>query len=177
MLKHCSKFLLTLVMASSVDARESITLSDGSAATDCASYTQKRNTLRVAETPRDALAAADYLECSLAWGGQDPGSTTSLQAVANALVAADIPTSLGPRAEGRTTFVALGARFDTTQKALIFDEDGQHLSIRFIQRKGDVFLAWVSDEILDAGYRAYFPVLLGWDGTRVSVSPWYPSGH
>ena len=179
MFNHYSKFIfaLSLFTASAVEARESVTLSDGSTVTDCASYTQKRQALRVAETPRDRVAAADYLDCSLVWGGQDPGPLTSLQAVANTLVAADIPTSLGPRVEGQTTFVALGARFDATQKALIFDEDGQHLSIRFIQRKGDAFLVWVSDEIGDAGYRAYFPVLLRWDGTRASVSPWYPSGH
>jgi hypothetical protein len=179
MLNPISKYLIALTLSgvSLAEARQPVELSDGSSASDCASYTQKRQTLRVAESPRAAVAAADYLDCSLAWGGLDTGEASALQPVANALAAADIPTSLGPRVEGRMTFVALGAKFDPALKALVFEEDGQHLSIRFVQRKGNDFLVWVSDEILDAGYRAYFPVLLRWDGSKAAVSPWYPSGH
>jgi hypothetical protein len=170
-------FFLAACAAFPVHARQPLHLSDGSVVADCAMFEKKRQIVSVAENPRDAVTAADYLDCTLSWGGDNPGSADKLKPIVDALRASSFPSSLGPRASGTQTFVDLGARFDTGSKALVFEEEGQHLKLRFIQRKGPEFLVWVDDEIPEAGYRAYFPVLLHWDGTVVTAKPFYAGGY
>lgn len=174
------RLLLTTIFAvttcSAALAKPAITMQSGKVAEDCSSYNELRYSERPREDIKNKLVASEYLECSLA-SNPTPvkNSVEVLQQFNQQLRIRQFPLSLGPRVSRRDLLKLKFTYADNS--SLIYVDGNHHVSIAL---KGEIaerrYLVWVTDEILDATYRSYYPAVVVRNGTDFKVEPYYASG-
>lgn len=156
--------------------KSSVILESGEVVNNCNEYNKYRQYSRVKETINNQIAAGEYLECSLISTLETrSGYNIILKEMLSNIRVRQLPLSVGPRA-GRKD--KLNTLFSLSgEDSLLFEENDHHIRLRI---KGlmskDVYLVWVSDEILNATYRSYYPALMHVAGNKFKVSPYYQSG-
>ncbi|WP_417761424.1 hypothetical protein [Shewanella sp.] len=157
--------------------KNAIVMASGASVKDCEHYNALRASENIAETTVNMMMASEYLQCSLTptlTPVDEPAAV--LQQIADQLRIRAIPTSVGRRAGENMVFSAM---FNISEQGTLRFSEEQH--IIDIRLKGQLddhsYLLWVSDEILDRTYRAYFPVVVEHQGENFSARPFYASGY
>ena len=172
-------YFFALMMISSVcfaGEKSKIAMESGKVASDCASYNKLRASERILETSINKLVSSEYLECSLTRGVEQTSNVDNfIELLMNSVRIRQFPLSLGPQINRKTL---LKDKFDYNGKFSLEYENGQH-HIR-ITYKGKIsegrHLFWVTDEILDATYRAYYPAVVVSSHNGFVVEPYYGGG-
>lgn len=174
---HYFLIILCLISAAANAApKNEIRFESGIKVSTCDKYNSLRETQRIAETTSNIMIASEYLECSLVPSLKPvQKSKDIILAVGKLLRIRSIPTSLGPRVDRKSV---LGDKFIYDgNDSLVYSESEHNVTISL---KGEVepgsYLFWVVDEILDASYRAYYPVIIDLYDDEVKAKPFYHSG-
>jgi hypothetical protein len=151
-------------------------MESGKVVSNCTAYNQLRESESILETTNNMLVAAEYLECSLSSKLNKKNNSSDILANALDIVRIrQLPLSLAQQV----------GRHDVLKSKFVFD--GEH-SLKYdkghhnvvISIKGSLsqnkYLLWVTDEILNATYRAYYPAVLVVNGSDYIVKPYYASG-
>ncbi|MCH1921270.1 hypothetical protein L9G15_17745 [Shewanella sp. A3A] len=157
--------------------KTAISMASGASVTDCEQYNALRATENLEETTVNMMIASEYLECSLTPAPQPVAQPqVVLQQIAEQLPIRAIPTSIGRRADKN---MVLNAMFTLSDEGTLRFSEQQH--IIDIRLKGQLsehsYLLWISDEILDRTYRAYFPFVVEQTDDGFSARPFYASGY
>lgn len=173
------KFILLLLFASLgvlAIAKPEIRMESGKTASNCTVYNQLRESEAILESTNNMLASAEYLECSLPLKLHEQKDYSELLANAlNIVRIRQFPLSLAQQVERQDV---LNSKFVFTGTNSLEYVEGHHNIV--ITVKGSLsqneYLLWVTDEILNATYRAYYPALLVVNKSNYVVKPYYASG-
>ncbi|MGX5175336.1 hypothetical protein ACUR5C_15055 [Aliikangiella sp. IMCC44653] len=160
----------------SASTKNEIAFESGAKVRTCEKYNSLRASQRISETTSNMIIAAEYLECSLMSDLKQVDRPTEVIApIGKELRIRSIPTSLGPQVD----------RMAVLSDKFVFDghdsfkfSEGNHNIVLTLkgQIKSGEYLFWVFDEILDATYRAFFPLIIEVDGNNIKARPFYLSG-
>ena len=168
-------FLLFISLSFFANAKPEIKMESGKTASDCITYNQLRETELISESVDNMLISA-YLDCSVPIKLHNEHDYSAL--IANALNIVrimDFPLSLAQHV-GRQDL--LNSKFVSTgNNSLEYAKEHHNILITV---KGTLsqneYLLWVSDEILNATYRAFYPAVLVVNKGGYLIKPYYLSG-
>lgn len=151
-------------------------MESGKSTSNCTGYNKLRKSETIRESTDNMLVSAAYLECSLPLKLHKQNNYSELLANAlNFVRIRQFPLSLAQQVE---RLDLLNSKFVLTGKNSLEYVKGHHNIV--ITVKGSLspneYLLWVTDEILNATYRAYYPAVLVVNKSNYVVKPYYASG-
>lgn len=174
-----SKFIVLLAFISlnvmATDKPE-IKIESGKVISNCTGYNKLRESEKILETTNNMLVSAEYLECSLSPNIQIRNNYSELlDKVLEVVRVRQFPLSLAQQVDRNAV---LNTLFVSDKTYSLKYDKGHHnvaITIKGSFSKNE-YLVWVTDEILNATYRAYYPAVLVVSGSNYAIEPFYESG-
>ena len=153
-----------------------IRMESGKVVSNCNDYNKLRKSELILETTDNMIVSAEYLECSLQSKPYKENNYSEL--LDNILVVIRIrqlPLSIAQQADRQDVLKSMFT--SDGEHSLKYDKDHHNVTISIIgSLSQNEYLLWVTDEILNATYSAYYPAVLVFTGSNYIVKPYYTSG-